>query len=97
RFRMLKDDNRIQLDAYPHLAIDKLLFEGSPIKFERELTALFVDFPKALKAGKTYSVDVQYSGSPPNDARGFGGVGFRKDRAGRPWVTTSCEGPGSSI
>src|SRR5207249_1979792 len=52
RFKMLKDDSRIQLDLYPHLAVDKVLFEGSPLKFEREFTAVFVDFMKPLKAGK---------------------------------------------
>ena len=27
----------------------------------------------------------------------FGGITFRKDEAGRPWITTSCEGPGAKV
>src|SRR6185436_9545283 len=43
----------------------------------------------------TYSIDFYYSGNPRESGR-FGGM-FRQDPAGRPWVTTSCEGQGAAI
>ena len=55
RFRMLKDDARIQLDLQPALAVDKILFGDVPLKFEREFGAVFVSFPETLKAGQVYS------------------------------------------
>jgi aminopeptidase N len=37
-----------------------------------------------------------YSGQPKAKGR-FGGIAFREDPAGRPWIYTACEGEGSSI
>jgi aminopeptidase N len=128
RFRMLKDDNRIQLDLYDNLTVDEILFEGqrrrgegqsakgqgrgpsarepisktqdqSPktfLKYERDSGAVFVDFPVTLKAGRVYTIDFYYSGTPQTIGR-FGGFSFSKDPAGRPWIFTACEGEGASI
>ena len=51
RFRMLKDDTRIQIDLYANLAIEKIVMNLTPLKFTRELNAVFVDFPETLRAG----------------------------------------------
>src|SRR5258706_15148471 len=116
RFKMLKDDTRIQLDLYDNLRIDKIPFTdpvlavkslppGDPrtmlaiptdLKYERDSGAVFVDFPKTLKAGRIYSIDFYYSGTPQTIGR-FGGFTFGRDPAGRPWVFTACEGEGASI
>lgn len=96
RFRMLKDGTRIQLDLNHALTIDKILLGSTPLKYERDTGAAFVDFPKTLRAGKTYSIDFYYSGRPLTTGR-FGGFVFAKDPAGRPWIYTSCEDDGASI
>jgi aminopeptidase N len=96
RFKMLADDERIQLDLYPHLRIDRILFEGVELKYEREKNAVFIDFPEALKAGRECVIEFYYSGVPVPMGR-FGGLTFRTDPAGRPWVTTSCEDRGASV
>src|SRR6185369_17950717 len=69
RFKMLKDDTRIQLDLYENLKIDQIVFVDGPyarpapvgnrtvmaapilLKYERDSGAVFVDFPRTLKAG----------------------------------------------
>src|SRR6266511_3791928 len=91
RFKMLKDDTRIQLDLYDNLKIDKILFrdhsaavrdqKSNVIKYERDSGAVFVDFPETLKAGRVYSIDFYYSGTPQTIGR-FGGFTFGKDPAG---------------
>jgi len=110
RFKMLKDDTRIQLDLHEALKVDKILFksresrlasresagDGSALKFERDSGAVFVDFPQTLKAGRVYEIDFYYSGNPLETGR-FGGIAFKKDPAGRPWINTACEGIGASI
>lgn len=115
RFKMLKDDNRIQLDLYDNLKIDEIVFEpgsnvlsprpGDPttklsdpmvLKYTRDSGAVLVDFPKTLKAGRIYTIDFYYSGTPQTIGR-FGGFTFSKDPAGRPWIFTACEGEGASI
>ena len=96
RFKMLKDDTRIQLDLYANLNVDKINLDGKTLKYERDLGAVFVDFPTALKAGRTYSIEFYYSGTPTTVGR-FGGFTFGKDPAARPWIFTACEGEGASI
>jgi len=110
RFKMLKDDTRIQLDLYDNLKVDKIVqvLEGRgpnkeisaslslPLKFERDSGAIFVDFPGMLKAGRIYTIDFYYSGTPQTIGR-FGGFTFSKDPAGRAWIFTACEGEGASI
>jgi aminopeptidase N len=96
RFRMLADDTRIQLDLYATLSVDRILLGATPLKYERELNTVFVDFPETLKTGRTYAIDFSYSGTPTTTGR-FGGFTFSKDPAGRPWVFTANEGEGSSI
>lgn len=115
RFKMLKDDTRIQLDLYDNLKIDEIVFKRSisaaplspsdprtlrtdPVlcKYERDSGAVFVDFPETLRAGRIYTIDFHYSGTPQTIGR-FGGFTFGKDPANRPWVFTACEGEGASI
>jgi aminopeptidase N len=96
RFKMLKDDARIQLDLYANLDIDKIGLGTTPLKYSRELNAVFVDFPETLHSGREYSIDVHYSGSPAQTGR-FGGITFGKDPLGNHWVNTACEGQGASI
>ena len=96
RFKMLKDDSRIQLDLTPALNIDKVLLGTVPLKYERQFGAVFIDFPHTLKKGRTYSIDFYYSGTPVTTGR-FGVFTFGKDPEGHPWIYTACEGIGASM
>jgi aminopeptidase N len=108
RFKMLKDDTRIQLDLYDNLKVDKIVYQVSgaggrgpvkeeqKLKYERDSGAVFVDFPETLKAGRIYSIDFYYSGTPQTIGR-FGGFTFGTDPMSRPWIFTACEGEGASI
>ena len=95
RFKMLADGTRIQIDLLDTLNVDKILFDGAPLRYVRDSGAVFIDFPQTLHAGKTYSIDFYYSGPPVEKGR-FGAITFKKDPAGRTWINTACEGDGSS-
>jgi aminopeptidase N len=96
RFKMLHDGSRIQLDLTPNLNVDKILLGATPLKYERQFGAVFIDFPETLRAGKTYSIDFYYSGHPVSTGR-FGGFTFGEDPSGHPWIYTACEGIGAYI
>ncbi|MGC1105003.1 MAG: M1 family metallopeptidase [Candidatus Acidiferrales bacterium] len=96
RFKMLQDGTRIQLDLTPNLNVDKILLGATPLKYERQFGAVFIDFPETLRAGKTYSIDFYYSGHPVSTGR-FGGFTFGEDTSGHPSIYTACEGIGASI
>jgi aminopeptidase N len=96
RFKMLQDGTRIQLDLHEALRVDKILFGTTPLKYVRDSGAVFVDFPETLRAGNTYSIDFYYSGNPLETGR-FGGIAFRQDSSGHPWINTACEETGASL
>ncbi len=96
RFKMLKAGTRIQLDLHESLKIDKILMDTKNLKYERDSGAVFIDFPETLHSGHVYQIDFYYSGNPLETGR-FGGMAFKKDSSGHPWIFTSCEDSGASI
>ncbi len=96
RFKMLTDGKRIQLDLDQQLRVDKIVLGGETLQYTRDAAAVFINFPKTLRTGQTYSIDFYYSGAPKSRGR-FGGMSFETDPAGRPWIFTADEDDGSSI
>jgi aminopeptidase N len=96
RFKMLKDDTRIQLDLYANLTVEKILLGTTPLQYERELNTVWVDFPQTLQSGREYTIDFYYSGNPAQGGR-FGGMTFGKDAEGKDWIYTACEGQGAAV
>ena len=95
RFRMLSDDTRIQIELDPVLSIDRVVLGETALRVERVERTVYVEFPERLRSGRTYAIDVHYSGPPKEQGR-FGCLPFRTDPAGRPWITTACEDNGAS-
>ena len=90
RFKMLEDGSRIQLDLTETLQINKITFGEEALKYSRDSGAVFIDFPRALKSGRTYSVDVYYWGLPDRRVASAG-CPTETDPAGRPWIFTAVD------
>ena len=97
RFRMLKDGTRIQLDLHEALKSTRFCSAIPPLqvraRFRRGVRGLSA---RRSRAGRVYSIDFYYSGNPLETGR-FGGITFRKDPSGHPWINTACEGIGASL
>ena len=91
RFKMLQDDTRIQLDLVSTMNVDKILLGKTPLKFERDLNTVFVDFPEPQKAESTVSIDFYYSGMPQETGR-FGGLRSRRIRLDIRGLTLPAKG-----
>ena len=99
RFRMLQDGRKIQLELTPELKLEGITFEGKALTVVRaaaDSRTLYLDFPRLLKKGEVDEVSVAYSGRPVTQGR-FGCFSFDKDKEGKPWITTACEGEGPSV
>src|SRR5262245_59342132 len=96
RFKMLRDDTRIQIDLFANLAVDRIDLRGQVLPYEREGNVVFVSFPGGLKKGQTYDIQFRYSGNPLETGR-FGCFTFKQDPKGRPWINTACEEVGASV
>ena len=95
RFKMLKDDTRIQLELFSNYTIEKIAMGAQALKYERDHNTVYVDFPETLRNGRTYSIEFHYSGQPREEGR-FGALAFRTDPAGKHWINTANEGEGSA-
>ncbi|MHA4894400.1 M1 family metallopeptidase [Pedobacter sp. PWIIR3] len=98
RFTAVTDFSQLQIDLFSDLKIDKIVFNGTEITYQRTLNAVFLAFPSLIKKGSKQSFKVFYSGSP-NTARNppwDGGFIFSKDRSGNPWISVACQGFGAS-
>ena len=94
---MLKDDTRIQLDLYANLNVDKILLGATPLKYEREINTVFVDFP-ADAEGRPHLLDrlllLRHA-----DERSAASAASPSARIppGDDWIFTACEGEGASV
>ncbi len=96
QFKMLKNDDRIQIDLHENLEVDSILFNKIPLNFNRTFNSIFIDFPEMLKKNNIYEIGFYYSGYPSEIGR-FGGIVFSEDSLGNPWVFTACQGPGANV
>ena len=96
RFRMLKDDTRIQLELFANLNVDRIVQGTRELKYTRDANTVYIDFPDSLRSGRTYSIEFHYSGHPLEVGR-FDALAFKHDPAGGHWINTANEGVGSSV
>jgi len=103
RFRAIKAGRYLQIDLQQPLMIDSVTTAVSAIKnrqlsFKRNGNVAIVDYGKILSSGRQSSIRIYYHGTPreaihpPWD----GGVSWKKDPGGSPFVATSCQGLGAS-
>ncbi|MGA6118607.1 M1 family metallopeptidase [Sphingobacterium anhuiense] len=99
KFKTIQDFNRIQIDLFDNMAIDKILYRGKQLKYTREFNAVFIDFPTQIKANTLDSILVYFSGTPhqANRAPWDGGFDWKKDSNNKPWVASANQGIGASL
>ena len=99
RFTATQDFNKLQFDLFDNLKIEKVVYKGKSIPFTREFNAVFVTFPNTIQKGFHDEFTVLYSGNPreAKNAPWDGGVQYRTDSLGKPWVATACQGLGASV
>ncbi|WP_423148926.1 M1 family metallopeptidase [Rubrolithibacter danxiaensis] len=90
--------DKLQIDLFDNLKIEKITFEDKELSFKREYNAVFIGFPRVIKKDEKTNFTVYYSGNPvvANNAPWDGGFVFTKDKAGKPWVGVACQGLGAS-
>jgi aminopeptidase N len=99
KFTATQTFSKLQFDLYANLKVDKVVYKGKEVSFTREANAVFVTFPKAIAKGSKDEFTVYYSGNPTvaKNAPWDGGVVYKRDSLGKPWVVTACQGAGASI
>lgn len=99
RYKVLDAYNCMQIDLQNPMRIDKVIQDGKELKFQREGNAFFIELLAPQIKGAVKELTVFYGGkpkvavNPPWD----GGITWKKDNNGNPFIASSCQGLGASV
>ena len=99
RYKVLKNNQRMQIDLQPPMEITKIIQDDQSLEFVRDGNAYFIILKKQQIVGNVNEIRVEYRGvpkiskNPPWDD----GLTWRKDKNGTDFIATSCQGGGASI
>lgn len=98
-YKVLKPYNKLQIDLQPPMELTAAKMNNTSLSFSREGNVYWIDIAEKQEEGKLYSVVLTYGGKPKVSERPpwEGGITWKKDAAGLPFVASSCQGDGSSL
>ncbi len=98
-YRVLEDQNVLQVDLQPPLEIKKVVQNGKELKISSEKNAHFITLDKEQIIGTVDSIEIYYSGKPREAVRApwDGGISWKKDANGKHFIASSCQGLGASV
>ena len=99
KFTTVYSFTQLQFDLFANLKVEKVVYNGQELPYTREYNAVFVTFPKTIAKGTKDEFTVYYSGNPAiaKNAPWDGGIVYKTDSLGNPWVATACQGMGASV
>ena len=98
-YRVIKPAGLMQIDLQEPLKIIKAVQNNNVLNFKREGNVYWIELAEKQEQGKVYSVVLTYGGRPKISARPpwSGGITWKKDKNGLPFVASSCQGDGASL
>lgn len=99
KYTVLKEYQIMQIDLQVPMHIDKVTQDGISLKYNREGNVYYIELVALQKAGSQKELIIYYSGkpkiavNPPWD----GGITWKKDKNGNPFIASSCQGLGASV
>jgi len=99
RFQSMQAFDKMQIDLFANMSIEKILFHDQPLMYVRKYDAVFIDFPQTISANTIEEIKVYYSGKPqlPDPATLKGGFLWYYDKNGKLWMESVCQGSGASL
>ncbi|OIV40750.1 M1 family metallopeptidase [Flavobacterium johnsoniae] len=99
RYTVLTENNKMQIDLQEPMQITKVTQNGKELKFERDGNAFFITLIEKQKVGDTKEVIVSFNGKPREavNAPWDGGISWKKDKNGKDFIASSCQGLGASV
>jgi aminopeptidase N len=99
RFRAVESFDKMQVDLYANMKIEKILYHGGELAYTREFNAVFLQFPAPIGRNQVEEVDIYYGGKPrlPDIDALAGGFFWYQNKNGRLWIQSVCQGAGASL
>ncbi len=99
KYQVVQEYNSMQIDLQTPMNIYKVTQNGKNLEFKREGNAFFIALQELQVKGSIKELTVFYGGkpkvavNPPWD----GGITWKKDKNGNPFIASSCQGLGASV
>lgn len=99
RYKVLEDAKRMQIDLQAPMQLTKAVQDGTELEIEHEGNAHFITLKASQKVGEEKEVVLTFSGTPVEAIRPpwDGGLTWKKDSNGLPFIANSNQGLGASI
>ncbi|KAF2506788.1 M1 family metallopeptidase [Flavobacterium zhairuonense] len=99
RYTVLSENNKMQIDLQEPMNISKVTQNGKDLKFERDGNAFFITLTENQKVGETKEIVISFGGKPKEaiNPPWDGGITWKKDKNGKDFIASSCQGLGSSV
>ncbi|MEP7144092.1 MAG: M1 family metallopeptidase [Ferruginibacter sp.] len=99
RFKAIQPFDKIQVDLFANMKIEKILFHNQQLSYTREFNAVFIQFPTTINKESEGEISIFYAGKPqvPDPSALRGGFFWLWDRNGKFWIESVCQGAGASL
>jgi len=99
QYQVLKEHQRMQIDLQEPMRIVSVLQNEQQVKFTRLGNVYYLQLNDEQKPGSVNSVNIYYEGNPRVSLRPpwDGGITWRTDENGNPFIATACQGAGASL
>ena len=99
RYKVLEPYQIMQIDLQPPMRMEKVLQNGKQLNVRQEGNAYFVQLVDAQQKGAQNEVEVYYGGKPQvsKNPPWSGGITWKRDERGKPFVASSNQGAGASL
>ena len=97
-YKVIKPYPLMQIDLQKPLQIDSVKQHNHALTYTRDGNAYFIRVSAEAVAGATDQITVWYHGTPraAKNAPWDGGIDWKTDSLGNPWVSSACQGLGAS-
>lgn len=99
RYQVLNEYNKMQIDLQEPLKITKVIQDGNELKYQRDGNVYYIELISQQNPAEIKELTIFYNGkpkiavNPPWD----GGITWKKDKNGIPFIASTCQGIGASI
>jgi len=98
-YKVLKEEQVMQIDLQAPLRIYKAVQYGEQLNIKQEGSVHFITLVAKQIPGDVHNIQIFYGGKPQEAMRPpwDGGITWKKDNNGLPFIASSCQGIGASI
>lgn len=98
-YRVLQPSGILQIDLQEPLKIIRAVQNNNVLNFRREGNVYWIELAEKQTTGGIYSLVLTYGGKPKVSIHPpwSGGITWKKDKNGLPFIASSCQGDGASL